>query len=453
MHRTTPHLISHPAAHPPHSTADTNRRRWLQTVAMGASTLWAAPALWAQAASPSTPGNSPTGASNARLVVVFLRGAYDGLSALVPYADANYYRLRPTIALPTPDGTAQTTLKLDNTFSLNPALATLVPLWQQGVLAAVPAAGSPHPTRSHFDAQRHWELGTPGRSSGGAGWMNTLASLRAQGTPAQASTKPIALGVGEANPQILAGNAPVQLVPKGQAATRQGALGNERTREAVMRLYAGQDSLSQTFRTGANNRMQTAQTLGTDMQDNTMHSPEMLAANNGAGAAQGLLLDAQHLGTLMRQDHNLRLGFMSAGGWDTHANQGPLDGALARNLGNLATALVQLRKDFSQPNDVVVVCSEFGRTSAENGTRGTDHGHGNAMWLMGNKVQGGRWHGTWTGLAQGNLHEGRDLPVHHDFRAVLAQVLRSTQGLGSADLDRLFPGYAWDRALDGVMRG
>jgi uncharacterized protein (DUF1501 family) len=276
--------------------------------------------------------------------------------------------------------------------------------------------------------------------------MNTLAGLRA-------GNKPIAIGVGEANPQILAGSAPVQLVPKGTAATRQGALGDERTQGALMRLYAGDDKLSEAFRAGANSRMQTAQTLSAEMQDSAMNSQEMQAANNGAGAAQGLLLDAQHLGTLMRQDRNLRLGFMSAGGWDTHANQGPLDGALARNLGNLASALVQLRKDFNQPNDVVVVCSEFGRTSAENGTRGTDHGHGNAMWLMGNKVQGGRWHGTWTGLAQGNLNEGRDLPVHHDFRAVLAQVLRATLGLGGAELDKLFPGYAWDKSLDGVMRG
>jgi uncharacterized protein (DUF1501 family) len=437
-------------AYPSGACAPTHlgRRHLLQTV-LGASTAWAAPMLWAQTGATSANANSNAannGNPNARLVVVFLRGAYDGLSALVPYADANYYRLRPTIALPTPDGTAQTTLKLDDTFGLNPALAALLPLWQQGVLAAVPAAGSPDPTRSHFDAQHHWELGTPGRSSGGAGWMNTLASLRAQGT------KPIAIGVGEANPQILAGNAPVQLVPKGQAATRQGALGNDATRDAVMRLYAGQDALSQTFRAGANSRMQTAQTLSADMQDPSMNAQEMLAANNGAGAAQGLLLDAQHLGTLMRQDRNLRLGFMSAGGWDTHANQGPLDGALSRNLGNLASALVQLRRDFSQPNDVVLVCSEFGRTSAENGTRGTDHGHGNAMWLMGNKVQGGRWHGTWTGLAQGNLHEGRDLPVHHDFRAVLAQVLRATQGLGSTQLDRLFPGFAWDQSLDGLMR-
>jgi uncharacterized protein (DUF1501 family) len=226
-----------------------------------------------------------------------------------------------------------------------------------------------------------------------------------------------------------------------------------------MRLYAGQDSVSAAFRAGADSRMQTAQTLSAPAMNTDgmgmnpdMTSREMQAANNGAGNAQGLLLDAQHLGTLMRQDRRLRLGFLSAGGWDTHANQGAATGALANNLGNLARTIVQLRRDFSQPNDVVVVCSEFGRTSAENGTRGTDHGHGNTLWLLGNRVSGGRWHGTWSGLAQGNLHEGRDLPVHHDFRGVLAQVLRSTQGVGNGQLDALFPGFAWDGALDGLMR-
>jgi uncharacterized protein (DUF1501 family) len=100
---------------------------------------------------------------------------------------------------------------------------------------------------------------------------------------------------------------------------------------------------------------------------------------------------------------------------------------------------------------MVVVVSEFGRTSAENGTRGTDHGHGNTLWLMGNRVQGGRWHGQWDGLAQANLHEGRDLPVHHDFRAVLAQVLRSTQGLNAQQIGTVFPGFQWDAQLDGLM--
>jgi uncharacterized protein (DUF1501 family) len=329
----------------------------------------------------------------------------------------------------------------------------------------IPAAGSPDATRSHFDAQHQWEIGIPGHSGAGAGWLNTLAGLHANGDKAAAAAggdnthstpeaKPaVALGVGEANPQILSGNAAVQLVPRGQAATRQGALGDARTRDAVMQLYAGQDSLSQAFRSGAQSRMQTAQTLGAEMADPGRTAQEMQAANNGAGSPQGLLLDAQHLGTLMRQNRHLRLGFLSAGGWDTHANQGAVTGALANNLANLAAALVQLRRDFSQPDDVVVVCSEFGRTCAENGTRGTDHGHGNALWLLGNRVNGGRWHGQWSGLAQGNLHEGRDLPVHHDFRGVFAQVLRSTQGLAHADIDRLFPGFAWDSALDGLLRG
>ncbi len=385
--------------------------------------------------------NSPSG----RLVVIFLRGAYDGLSALVPYADADYQRLRPNIAIAPPDGTAQTTQKLDDTFGLHPAMAALLPLWQQGVLGAIPCAGSPDPTRSHFEAQHHWETGLPGKNSTAAGWMNALSGLR-QNTRA--------LGVGEANPQILAGNQPAQLVPRGQAATRAGALGDPRTHDAVLRLYAGSDALSTAFRAGADSRLQTTQTLADaqTLQTNAMDAKQMATADNGAGPARGLLLDAQHLATLMRQNPQLRLGFLSAGGWDTHANQGAVTGALARNLGDLAATLAQLRREFSKPNDVVLVLSEFGRTSAENGTRGTDHGHGNALWLMGDAVNGGRWHGQWHGLAQANLHEGRDLPVHHDFRAVLAQVLRRTQGLESAELSQLFPGFSWDATLDGLMR-
>lgn len=420
---------------------------------LGASTAWAAPMAWAQN---NRAGANHTG-SDARLVLVFLRGAYDGLSALVPHGDARYYQLRPNIAIAAPDGTAQSTIKLDDTFGLHPAMAALLPLWQQGVLGVLPCAGSPDPTRSHFDAQHHWELGIPGKGSAGAGWMNALATLRSgiihpADDVQSPRSSPMAIGVGEANPTILAGSAPVQRVPRGSAATRQGALGDERTRDAVMKLYAGQDHLSQAFRAGADSRMQTAQTLSTGMTDPGMLGQEMLAANNGAGSAQGLLMDAQHLGTLMRQDRNLQLGFLSAGGWDTHANQGAATGGLAQNLGNLAKAMIQLRRDFSRPNDVVLVVSEFGRTSSENGTRGTDHGHGNALWLMGNKIHGGRWHGSWSGLAQGDLHEGRDLPVHNDFRAVLAQVLRSTFGLTSDELNGLFPDFSWDNSLNGLLR-
>ena len=409
---------------PIESPVQRHRRLLLQGLAGCA----VAPALWAQ------PLRAP---GQGRLVVLFLRGACDGLSAFVPWADPEYLRLRPRIAIPAPDGTDGTALRLDGVFALHPALAPLHALWQQGVLSFVPAAGSPDPTRSHFEAQHHWETGLPGRNSEAPGWLNTLAGLQG------ASAASAAIGVGEANPQILGGAVAVKLIPRGQAATRPGALGDERTRAAVLNLFSGPDAVSQAFRAGADSRMQTAQTLNAEQT-------ETMAADNGAASAAGLLLDARHLGTLMRQDRRLRLGFLSAGGWDTHANQGGVEGALAGNLASLGRALAQLRRDFSQPGDVIVVASEFGRTAAENGTRGTDHGHGNAIWLIGDAVQGGRWHGQWQGLA--SLHEGRDLPVLHDFRGVLAQVLRRSFGLSEIQLATVFPGGPWDASLDGLMR-
>ncbi|MDI1274088.1 DUF1501 domain-containing protein [Polaromonas sp.] len=443
------------------------RRRLLQAGALSALPLGAG--AWAQALAPGT-----TSLDGGRLVVVLLRGAYDGLSALVPYADSDYYAVRPNIAIAAPDGSTQTALRLDNTFALHPALAPLLPLWQQGVLGFVPAAGLPAPNRSHFDAQYQMEIAQPGRTSSAPGWLNQVAGLRA-GAKGPAA----ALGVGEANPAILGGPASVKLIPRGQAAERTGVLANDKTRQALLDLYAGDDNISRAFRQGAGSRMQSAQELSSekaaaDVRRNAMgqagmpmadrqldrdgtpagaqaQSAQMLAASNGAPDPVGLQLDAQHLGTLMRNDRSLRLGFLSAGGWDTHANQGAVTGLLANNLGNLARGVAQLRRDFSEPGDVIVVMSEFGRTTAENGTRGTDHGFGNAMWLIGNRVSGGRWHGQWTGLARGNLNEGRDLPAHHDYRAVLAQVLRRTFALGDAALATALPGARWDSRLDGLM--
>lgn len=390
-----------------------------------------------------------------RLVLIFLRGAYDGLSALVPIGDRDYYRMRPTIAIGAPDGTNETALALDSLFGLHPALAPVLPLWQQGVLTALPAAGSPADTRSHFEAQHDWEVGIPGQRAHVDGWMNQLAT-GLQRRSGAAPDAVVAVDVGEANPAILAGAAPVQRVARGAAATRGGVLANAGARAAVLSLYAGNDALSERFRSGAQSRMQTVETLsaaGDMAPQEDARAREMQAANNGAApAAASLLQDSRHLATLMRADRRLRLGFLSAGGWDTHANQGDHRGVLANNLAALAATLVQLRRTFSEPDDVVLVASEFGRTSAENGSRGTDHGHGNLMWLMGSRVQGGRWHGGWSGLASANLHEQRDLPVLNDFRAVIAQALRATQGLTASELDRLFPGFSWDPSLDGMFK-
>ena len=447
-----------------------SRRQLLQQLMAGSLALGAshAPAVWAQ--------GTPQGAKRpgeGRLVVVLLRGAYDGLSAFVPYTDADYYAIRPNIAIAAPDGTAQTALKLDDTFGLHPALAPLLPLWQQGVFGFVPAAGLPAPNRSHFDAQYQIEIAQPGKTSGTGGWLNRAAALN--------GPLPVALGVGEANPAIMAGDARVRLIPRGQAAVRTGVLSNDTTRLALLDLYAGNDKISEAFRQGAGSRLQSAQELtiektaadgrramasadaGKSMdsrldKDGTPASTQaqtaqMLAASNGAPDPVGLQLDAQHLGTLMRNDRSLSIGFLSAGGWDTHANQGHATGSLANNLANLARGIAQLRQDFSGADDVIVVMSEFGRTSFENGTRGTDHGWGNAMWLIGNRVNGGRWHGKWSGLARANLNDARDLPAHHDYRAVLAQVLRSTFALGDSAMTSVLPGSQWDTRLDGIIQG
>ena len=447
-------------------TSSLSRRRLL--LASGLAIAGSTSQVWAQAA---PQGNKGTG----RLVVVLLRGAYDGLSAFVPYADADYYSSRPNIAIATPDGTAKTSLKLDNTFALHPALAPVLPLWQQGVLSFIPSAGLPAPNRSHFAAQYEMEIGQSGKTSAASGWLNKAAGNNSQTTTSaagvdQRSTN--AIGVGEANPAILAGDAQVKLIPRGQAAERTGVLANDKTRSALMDLYAGNDKVSEAFRQGAGSRMQSAQELSTEKttidtrRDNAMRgldkdgtpatvqaqNAQMLAASNGASDPVGLQLDAQHLGTLMRNDRNLRIGFLSAGGWDTHANQGNATGQLANNLGNLGRGIAQLRQDFSEPGDVVVVMSEFGRTAVENGTRGTDHGYGNAMWLVGNRVNGGRWHGQWTGLARGNLNEARDLPAHHDYRAVLAHIMRSTFAMPDTALSNVLPNTKWDTRLDGLMR-
>ena len=434
-----------------------SRRQWLlaSSLALAGSTS----GVWAQAAPQS---NKNAG----RLVVVLLRGAYDGLSAFVPYSDADYYASRPNIAIAAPDGTGKTALKLDNTFALHPALAPVLPQWQQGVLGFIPSAGLPAPNRSHFAAQYEMEIGQSGKTSTAPGWLNKVAG----------SHKSIisAIGVGESNPAILAGDSQVKLISRGQAAVRTGVLANDKTRSALMDLYAGNDSLSAAFRQGAGSRMQSAQELSHEKmavddkrlglridtaldKDGTpattqAQNAQMLAASNGASDPVGLQLDAQHLGTLMRNDRNLRLGFLSAGGWDTHANQGNATGQLANNLGNLGRALAQLRQDFSESGDVVVVMSEFGRTALENGTRGTDHGYGNAMWLMGNRINGGRWHGQWTGMKRNNLNEARDLPAHHDYRAVLAQVLRTTFAMSDSAMADVLPNTSWDMRLDTLMR-
>lgn len=419
------------------------RRRFLHhlaghAAAAGLLTLPASPSLWAAALPQARVGK--------RLIVVLLRGAIDGLHVVVPHAEAAYARARPTLGLAHP-GEEGGVLDLDGHFGLHPALASLMPLWQAGRLGFVHASGSPQATRSHFEAQDDIESGVPGRATGADGWLNRLlgalpvAAGPGGGTPGGAAR---AVGVGAVLPRILLGPQAVATVPSGAAATRPSVLDRPRVAEAFARLYGGDDSLSRAYRQSQASRQEIMASM-----DSAALEAEMQAASNGAPLPAGFAEDAVRLAVLMRQDPGVQLGFMAVGGWDTHANQGRAQGQLASRLSPLGQGLAALVQRLGPVLDdtVVVVMSEFGRTVRQNGNGGTDHGHGNAMWLLGGPVAGGRVHGRWPGLEDAALYEGRDLAVTTDFRQVLADIACRHLGLPDARLAQLFPGL--QAPLDG----
>ncbi len=379
----------------------------------------------------------PVAANDKRMIVVFLRGAVDGLSVVAPYAEPDYARHRPTIALPVP-GATDGLIDLDGHFGLHPALAPLMPLWQGGRLAFVHASGSPDPTRSHFDAQDYMESGTPGMKRTADGWMNRLlGELPGRPSPTRG------LAVGPVLPRIYAGPVPVASLAEGQGATRPTVLDQPRVAEAFGKLYGGDDATSRTFRESLAARREVLSSLDPGTLDS-----EQRAANNGAPLPNGFPDDAARLARLMRNDQNVQLAFVALGGWDTHAGQGAGRGQLANRLAPLGQGLAVLADRLGPVFDdtVVVVMSEFGRTARENGNRGTDHGHGNAMWVLGGPVAGGRVHGRWPGIDDSSLNENRDLAITTDFRSVVADVAERHLRLPDAQLDQLFPG--WSTRLD-----
>jgi uncharacterized protein (DUF1501 family) len=397
-----------------------NRRDFMQVMALAAGGL--APIGRQAWAARSQPGSS----TQRKLVVILLRGAVDGLSVVAPYGDANYYQVRPTIALPRP-GSENGLLDLDGHFGLHPALAALQPWWQQGKLAFVHAAGSPDPTRSHFDAQDYMESGTPGRKGTQDGWMNRLlTALPGPAVPTRA------ISVGPVMPRILAGRAAATNIASGAAATRASLLDRPQIGSAFDRLYQGDGRLSNVY--------QQAQAAHKEVMSSM--DAEMQMANGGAPLPNGFPNDAARLATLMRNDPNVQMAFVALGGWDTHANQGSASGQLANHLAPLGQGLATLAQRLGPMFDdtTIVVMSEFGRTVRENGNRGTDHGHGNAMWVLGGPVAGGKVYGDWQGLGDAQLHEGRDLPVTTDFRVVLAQLAERHLWLPDRQLQQLFPG-------------
>jgi uncharacterized protein (DUF1501 family) len=369
-------------------------------------------------------------AGDSRLVVVFLRGAVDGLNVVVPYDEADYYNLRPNIAIARPrkNGGA---LDLDGRFGLHPALASLESLWKEKSLAFVHASGSADESRSHFQAQAYMESGTPGVNTTPDGWMNrVLAALPGKHAPTEA------VNFGKTLPKILSGSMPVASIPASgydHGGKRDEAPELDAGTDAMFdRLYNGADALSVAYREGRQAHTQLMADLARDMTD----------AANGAPSAKGFPEDAAKLCQLLRTDSTIQLAFFGLSGWDTHVRQGGAEGQLANHLKPLGDGLAQLRTGLGTlyGRTVVLVISEFGRTARENGNGGTDHGHGNAVWVMGGPVNGGKVYGQWPGLAEDELHEGRDLAVTTDFRTVVARVLGQHLKLGARQVGTVFPG-------------
>jgi len=375
-----------------------------------------------------------------RLIVVFLRGAADGLSIVVPYADPGYYQARSSIALARP-GTEGGVLYLDQRFGLHPALESLMPLWTSNKLGFVHASGSLDPTRSHFDAQDYMESATPGRKSTQDGWLNRL--IAALPPPAGGRTTPNrAVSIGAVLPRIYAGNNQVANIASGAAATRPTQLDRPVIRQAFDKLYSADDTMSRAYQASQQSRREV---MGS-MAPNELER-EMTAANNGAPLPHGFPDDAVRLATLMRNDARVQLAFMEVGGWDTHANQGGASGQLANRLTPLGRGLAALATRLGPVFDetVVLVMSEFGRTARQNGNNGTDHGHGNVMWALGGPINGGKVLGQWPGLESSALHEGRDLAITTDFRVVLAEVLERHLLLSDLRLDDVLPQFGANR--------
>jgi uncharacterized protein (DUF1501 family) len=401
----------------------------LGLVSFGFDPLFLSRAVYAT----SRPAVQPS--SRRTLVCLFQRGAVDGLSMLVPHGDESYYRERPRIAIP-----RSTVVDLDGHFGLHPRLAPLKPFWDAGSLAVVPAVGSPDGTRSHFDAQDYMESGTPGVKSTTDGWANRYCQNAREHT----DTPFRAVAFGPQLPRIMAGTAPALAIDDLRTFGVGGrAAAGDRLTRAFEALYEG--SATGLLASSAEESFEAIRMLKTA-------NPSAHSTEHGAEYPRGRLGDSlRQIAQLIKAGLGMEIAFADMGGWDTHVNQGSDQGQLALRLTELGQALAAFATDLGERmRDVcVLTMSEFGRTLRENGTGGTDHGHGTAMLVLGGTVAGKQVAGKWPGLAQEARYEGRDVAVTTDFRDLFGEIL--TRHLGARDLSAVFPGYTPGQA-PGVIR-
>jgi uncharacterized protein (DUF1501 family) len=395
-----------------------SRRVFLRDGAFALVSLGFAPSFLARTVAASS------NTRNRQLIAIFQRGAVDGLSMVVPYGDADYYRSRPAIAVAGP-GANDAALDLDGFFGLNPRLAALQPFWQQRTLAIVHACGSPDATRSHFDAQDYMESATPGVKSTADGWLNRYLQARAE----DAAHPFRAVALTPQMPRALQGRAP--------------AVALDQLQQFDLRSPAVNPSFETEYAAAADRILNDRGREAFDaMKTLKLADPARYRPDNGADyprTAFGRAL--QQIAQLTKAGVGLEIAFAEVGGWDTHVNQGAVQGQLAARLDDFSRAIAALVTDLGDrmADVVVLTMSEFGRAVAENGGRGTDHGHGNAMFAIGGGIRGGKVYGRWPGLSVEQRYDRRDLAVTTDFRDVFAEIV--VRHLGLPDASPVFPGH------------
>jgi uncharacterized protein (DUF1501 family) len=361
------------------------------------------------------------------LVAIFQRGAVDGLNMVVPYGEHDYYASRPTIAIRRPGSGDMAALDLDGFFAFHPRLAGLQKLYGRGQLAIVHACGSPDSTRSHFDAQDYMESATPGMKATTDGWLNRY--LQAKHDQEHSTFRAVSLT--QQLPRSLQGHAPALAMSQiGQFGIR----GDSMASASFESQYA---SAADTVLGGTGREAFDA------IKTLKAASPQQYQPANGAEYPRSPFGQAMlQIGQLIKSDLGLEIAFTELGGWDNHVNEGSSTGQLATRLDDFSRGLSALVTDLGDrmADVVVITMSEFGRAVAENGNRGTDHGHGNAMMAMGGAVRGGKVYGKWPGLRVDQRYDQRDLAVTTDFRDVFAEVV--VRHLGVADPAPIFPGHA-----------
>jgi uncharacterized protein (DUF1501 family) len=411
------------------------RRFFLRGSAIAMAGMGQAPMWLARAAAVEGPRRKT-------LVAIFLRGAADGLNIVVPFGDPRYREVRPTIGLQSPrqdenqNGQFGPVIDLDGKFGLHAGLRHFKELWDKKQLAIVEATGSPDPSRSHFDAQDYMESGTPGKA--GNGWLN-----RAIGDPGAGASALRAVALSNRVPRTLRGE------------HEAVALGNvedfrisDQERLAILRnMYSL--TPDETMRRTGKDAFEAMKMIQSMAKDSTPNAGERSRfPERGAGPFQNarpsymaggqLGGHLQELAGLIKSDAGVEAAFAEVDGWDHHQNENAQLPGLLNQFSNAIAAFCQDLGDRME-NVVMVTMSEFGRTVEENGTNGTDHGHGSLMMVLGGSVQGGRIYGEWPGLAKEQLFEGRDLAVTTDFRTVLSELVRGH--LGRNDLSTVFPGF------------